>query len=226
MCDRYSITADITELQDQFEINKIMASYTHQYNISPTHSVPIIIGKRQERKLVESRWGLFPFWAKDSINADYDSIKTKPVFERILKKHRCIIPSTGFYGFRPEGKKQKQNPVRIVLTDKPLFGMAGLYEERVDPRGKLHRSCTIVTTGPNRLIADYASRMPVILEGEALDEWMSPVSAGQPFTDQQFEPYSAKRMQAYPVTVQLLNEQHNSPDCIEEYQPQLAWVKH
>jgi putative SOS response-associated peptidase YedK len=214
MCDRFSITADIVELREHFQVNKVMASYALRYNISPTHDITIVIGKSQERKLVDSRWGLFPFWAKDSVNADFESVQSKPVFERILKKQRCIIPCSGFYGFRPEGKTVR--PYRFVLKETNLFGMAGLYEERVDPRGRLHRSCTIVTTVPNRLVADYSSRMPVILENDEMDRWLDSTPGTRPLPKQPFEPYSGKRMQAYPVSAQMLDEHHDAPDCIAE----------
>ncbi|GGG14916.1 SOS response-associated peptidase [Paenibacillus abyssi] len=223
MCERFSLTVDSAQLQEQFDINKVMCDYNQRYNISPTQSVPVIVGGRRERKLVDARWGLFPFWAKDSVNADFDSVSGKKIFDRILKKQRCVIPCSGFYGWRTEGKVSYA--VRIVLRDQQVFAMAGLYEERVDPRGALHRSCTIVTTMPNRVVSDYHDRMPVILDEQERENWLNPEITDKKMLENHIYAYPASLMRAYPVTPLLRNEQLETPEVIKEFAPHLAMLK-
>ena len=58
------------------------------------------------------------------------------------------------------------------MSDWKPFGMAGLWDFWQGPRG-LIRSCTIVTTTPNKMTANVHDRMPVILSREAQGEWLA-----------------------------------------------------
>ena len=223
MCERFSQTADIVQLQETFGITKMLTSYRQRYNISPLQQLPIIISSRRERSLVDSRWGLFPYWARDSVNADYDSVSGKKIFERILKRQRCIIPCSGFYSTRTEGKHSSS--VRIVLRDQPVFGMAGLYETRVDPRGMQHRTFTIMTTMSNRVVSEYTERMPVILDREDMDLWLDTDTTDSSLWNSRIYPYAASRMDSYPVNPRLQLDESETPDCIVHYDPGTLTVK-
>ncbi|MFS0722872.1 SOS response-associated peptidase [Paenibacillus sp. 1P07SE] len=223
MCERFSLTADIVQLQQTFGITKMMTPYRRRYNISPLQQVPIVIGKLHERELVDSRWGFFPYWAKDSVNADYDAVSGKKIFERILKRQRCIVPCSGFYMTRTEGKLSSS--LRVVLRDKPVFGMAGLYETRVDPRGLEHRTFTIVTTMSNRIVSEYTERMPVILEAEDMDLWLDANATDTSCWNSRIYPYAASGMDSYPVNPRLQLEELDTPDCIVQYDPGTLTVK-
>lgn len=223
MCERFSLTADIAELQHTFGLTQILTPYQRRYNIAPLQQIPIVIGSRHERKLVDSRWGLFPYWAPDSVNADFDSVSGKKIFERILKRQRCIIPCSGFYSTRTEGKDSRS--VRIVLREKAVFGMAGLYETRVDPRGVKHRTFTVITTTPNRIVSEYTERMPVILEREDMELWLDAEATDPTLWSTRIYPYAASRMDSYPVNPRLQQDGLDSPDCIVQYEPGVLTVK-
>ncbi|XEC93077.1 SOS response-associated peptidase [Paenibacillus tarimensis] len=223
MCERYSLNVRPAELQEKFRIHKIYTVLTERYNISPTQSVPIVIGGSDNRKLIEARWGLFPFWAKDSINADFDSVSRKKIFDRIISRQRCVIPCSGFFSWRTKGKVGEA--FRIVLRNQNVFAMAGLFETRVDPRGAVHYSCTIVTTAPNRVVSEYYDRMPVILDDAEREQWLHPEFTDRKMLGNHIYAYPASQMHVYPVTPLIQNESLETPEAIEEFRPQLAMLK-
>ena len=52
--------------------------------------------------------------------------------------------------------------------------MAGLWEVWYDAEDKPLRTCTIITTEPNVVLASVHDRMPVILSEESWDRWLAP----------------------------------------------------
>jgi len=196
MCDSISLTADLYELQDRFGITKTMAPVDRRELIQPTCDTVVIVGRNGERRLVEARWGLFPFWAKDSMKADFSALLGKPAFRRMLTKQRCVIPCSSFQAARREGKTHVS--ARFVPENGGVFALAGLYEERVDSRGEVHRSCTIVTTRPNRLVSAYSDSMPVILDRDATGDWLRPVFEGEDGRLRPFDPYDEAEMRVEP----------------------------
>jgi putative SOS response-associated peptidase YedK len=168
----FALTSSLDEIRDRFEIVKITAEYEPQEAVEPTDPVPIIVGRRRERRLVDARWGLFPFWAKDSVHADLHGVLDKPIFDRLVRKQRCIVPGTALATLREDGRLC--HIVRMMPKEGGLFGMAGLYEEFVNGSGKLHRAFTIVTTDSRGGHGDVRSRMPLLLGDAEAEEWLNP----------------------------------------------------
>lgn len=112
MCGRYNLRATPRELAEFFELLREPDSLPPRYNIAPTTQVPIIRSMDGHREATPVRWGLVPSWAKDVkgsaplINARADGIDTKPSFRSAFKKRRCLIPASGFYEWRREGKQK------------------------------------------------------------------------------------------------------------------------
>ncbi|MBD2846090.1 SOS response-associated peptidase [Paenibacillus sp. IB182496] len=223
MCQRYSLIAESSELQRRFRMLNLPDAPKARYNISPTQDVPIVIGGPEERRIVEARWGLFPFWAKDSVNADYDSVSGKPVFERLVKRQRCLVPCSGFYGWKTEGKSSRA--VRFVLPNQGVFALAGLYEERYDQHRRLHRTCTIMTTMANRLVAGYDTRMPVIMDETERESWLDPRMTDKRMLANHMYAYPASLMHAYAITPLARDEALETPEVIRELAPDLVLIK-
>ncbi|TVY07268.1 SOS response-associated peptidase [Paenibacillus cremeus] len=215
MCDRYSLSVELSELTDYFQIASVRSAYQPRYNIAPTQSVAAIVNVEGERRLESFRWGLMPFWAKDAVNADSESVMEKRAYRRMFSKQRCIIPCNGFYMWRHEGKVSQ--PVRIVLKDQGVFGMAGLYDIWQTPSGNEIRTCTLMTTRSNRLIYDYAPAMPAILREEEMASWLDPARNKEPdYLQTLLKPYHPERMRAYPVTPRLSDLSLESEECFDE----------
>jgi putative SOS response-associated peptidase YedK len=50
--------------------------------------------------------------------------------------------------------------------------MAGLWTKWKSPKGEQVLSCTIITCGPNRVLAELHDRMPVILRENEWPKWL------------------------------------------------------
>ena len=122
--------------------------------------------------------GLVPFWAKDEhvgykmINARVEGIDKKPAFKRALVSQRCLIPAPAFFEWKAEaGQKTKY---RIGRKDGEMFGFAGLYDIWRSPNGNALKSCTIITTPPDKVVEPIHDRMPAILLPEDEEAWLKP----------------------------------------------------
>lgn len=153
-----------------------------RYNICPTTQIDIVTERGGKRELIPARWGLVPSWWKKSLkelpatfNARSDTVAEKPMYRGAFKKRRCIIPSSGYYEWRKveDGKE----PHFFSRADKDILSMAGLWEEWTDPAtGEALISATIIVTDASDEIAHIHDRMPVILEKDAIGDWLLGVS--------------------------------------------------
>jgi putative SOS response-associated peptidase YedK len=66
-------------------------------------------------------------------------------------------------------------------------------------------SCTILTTGPNSLVADIHDRMPVIVPPDKYDQWLDPDVNDFDAIRDILKPYDANLMPRYPVSRKLNN---------------------
>jgi putative SOS response-associated peptidase YedK len=104
MCGRYRLTAKERYLRDHFGLD-VGVKWLPRWNIAPTQMIPTIRQHPEEPVRIFSlmRWGLIPYWAKDSpiglktINAMSETAAIKPVFRDAFKYRRCLVPADGFY---------------------------------------------------------------------------------------------------------------------------------
>jgi putative SOS response-associated peptidase YedK len=121
-------------------------------------------------ELVSMRWGLVPWWWKKplkqlpaSFNARAETVTDKPMFREAFKRHRCIIPASGYYEWlkRPDGKQ----PYFISAADGSVLSFAGLWDRwKIPETGEPVISCTIIVTDANALTRPIHDRMPVVLD--------------------------------------------------------------
>lgn len=177
MCGRFTLDIDILTLMGRYGMAYVDPQWTPNSNIRPTTPI-LAIADLINMRAELYRWGLVPFWAKDTnasystFNARSEGIETKPAFRDAFKHRRCLIPASGYYEWRDEGGRKKQ-PYLFKVADQNLFYFAGLWESYQTATNDEVRSCTIITCAPNALAGQYHDRMPVILPGEAADIWMA-----------------------------------------------------
>lgn len=188
------------------------------YNVAPTDRVYAVADHESDRRLVQMRWGLIPFWAKAAaiggrhINARAEGIATKPAFRDSFMAKRCLIPADGFFEWqkRPKGKL----PHYLFRTDGDPLALAGLWASWRDPgSGERLLSCTIITTEPNGLVAPIHDRMPVVLAEGAWDRWLDR-EFGEVAALQAMLVPSAEPMSAHPVSTLVNSVRNNLPECI------------
>ncbi len=189
-----------------------------RYNVVPSNPVAAILNEKT-RRIEPLRWGLIPSWAKDEtigarmINARAETIAEKPSFKGLLNKHRCLILADGFYEWA-EGPSGKQ-PYFIHLKSDEAFTLAGLWSHWTNAKGQEIKTCTIITCGPNSLMEKIHNRMPVILDGKAREAWLDPDNKEGAALTALLQPYSAKEMQAYPVSKLVNSPQNDTEDCLK-----------
>jgi putative SOS response-associated peptidase YedK len=95
------------------------------------------------------------------INARAETVAEKPAFRDAFRRRRCLIPADGFYEWKAVDKGKQ--PYYISLRSGEPMALGGLWESWRGADGSVLRTCAIVTTGPNGLMASIHERMPLII---------------------------------------------------------------
>ncbi len=215
MCGRYGLEYP-REVRDRFDARMVEEINEHQlliprFNIAPTQDVLVVARSRAGERIVSAmRWGLVPSYSKDMksgpllINLRAETVLDRGHFRGLLERRRCIIPADGFYEWQRNGKERQ--PWDFHLHERVMFGFAGLYDVWRTENGWL-RSCTILTTAPNELVAQLHDRMPVMLPREAEAAWLDEAAHPQDLVEL-CTPLPAEAMAGLPV-VPLVNSVNN-----------------
>jgi putative SOS response-associated peptidase YedK len=210
MCGRFTLITDIQTVAAIFGVPATLEAQP-RYNIAPSQDVVSIL-RNGSAHLEWLRWGLIPSWAAEEtigsrmINARAETLAEKPSFKRLLRTRRCLIVADGFYEWQRH--QNGKTPMYITLRDRAPFAFAGLWDQWSDAEGRTLRTCTIVTTEPNELLAPIHNRMPVILPRTACERWLDPTVREPEALLPLLRPYPAEEMQARPVS-RLVNDPRN-----------------
>lgn len=219
MCGRFVRKSTITIIEDEFDIYEVQWAFEPSYNIAPSQDVACVVGNGGNR-LAKFRWGLVPFWAEDPsigykmINARAETVAQKKSFARAFKKQRCLVVADGFYEWRKLADGKRKIPMYVHLRAERPFGFAGLYENWKAKDGTTLRTCTIITTQPNELMAPIHNRMPVIVAPDKRKIWLDREIEDPNALMSLLGPYTANEMEAYEVSKRVNSPTYNEPDCI------------
>ena len=112
MCGRYSLAADLDNIQPRFELFANDLTYSPRYNIAPTQPV-LAVTNDEGKQAAYLRWGLIPSWAKSAsagnrlINARAETVAERPSFRTALASRRCMVIADGFLRMAEDRKRQK-----------------------------------------------------------------------------------------------------------------------
>lgn len=222
MCGRYALHSLPEIVALQFGLAS-PPPFEPRYNIAPTADVLVVREDREgQRFATRLRWGLVPFWATDPsigsklANVRAESVAEKPAFQNAFQRHRCLIPASGFYEWKPVAGRKL--PYYIRPADNGVFAFAGLYETWSSPEGRLH-TCTILTTDANALVRDIHNRMPVIVEPENYGRWLDPANTTGASLEPLLAPYPPELILAWPVSTRVNNARNEDPALIERIEP-------
>ncbi|MCU1351615.1 MAG: hypothetical protein JWM05_824 [Acidimicrobiales bacterium] len=229
MCGRFVSASPPDEVARYFDATEVTERVLDpSYNVAPTHDVYAVLSDGQTRRLDTLHWGLVPFWAKapsvgsKMINARAETLADKGTYRRAFEKRRCIIPADGFYEWRKvPGHKQKQ-PYFIHRPDGDPLALAGIWEtwrgpERSGPPQL--RSCSIITTSANELLAPVHDRMPVILPATAWDRWLDPTFDDLDLLGQLLVPAPSRLLAMHPVGTDVNKVDTNDAHLVEAVAP-------
>ena len=188
-----------------------------RYNIALTQFVAAIReDDNKDRELVMLRWGLVPFWAKDPsignrmINARAETVAEKPSYRAAFRHRRCLVLADGFYEWRRTG--DTKTPYFISLANGEPFALAGLWESWKDKdSGDLLQTTTLITTDANDFMRPVHHRMPVIVQSDTADEWLS----GSAQESLQHVLERTPSLQAWPVDRRVNNARNEGETLID-----------
>lgn len=222
MCGRYTLTTDLSAIQEHFGITTLPPGMSEQwqprYNMAPGQKLPVILPAESGRELRLMRWGLIPSWADDPsigykmINARSETASEKPAFKRAFLARRCIIPADSFYEWKKSGKEKQ--PLRILRPNRQPFGLAGLWEEWRSPEGELLESFTILTTEANQKVRPVHERMPVILPKTAQRKWLDPRLRDAGELNDLLHAPPDDLLEIYPVSTLVNAAKNDVPECV------------
>jgi putative SOS response-associated peptidase YedK len=215
MCGRFAFYSPAEATAALFGVDGSLA-VEPRYNIAPTQFVAAVRDDEEmQRELVMLRWGLVPFWAKDPaignrmINARAETVAEKPSYRAAFKHRRCVVLADGFYEWRRDG--ELKTPYFISLASGNPFALAGLWEHWTDKEsGESLQTTTLITTHANDFMQPLHHRMPVILEADTANEWLSGSS--------NYLEDSAERtpaLTAWPVSRRVNNARNQGQELID-----------
>jgi putative SOS response-associated peptidase YedK len=94
------------------------------------------------------------------------------MFRDAFRRTRCLIPANGYYEWQdtPGGKQ----PHYFTRRDDQPITFAGLWALWRDKQaGETIKSCAMIITDANDFVAEVHDRMPVILESDQFEPWLT-----------------------------------------------------
>jgi putative SOS response-associated peptidase YedK len=226
MCGRFASATPVKKLVEQFLVEELtIDDHDPSWNVAPTAQVLAVAASSEGvRRLGTFKWGLVPSWAKDPsignrmINLRAETVSEKPSFKRTLAKHRCIIPVDGFYEWKDMGKGRKKQPFFIRPRDGTVLALAGLWEAWKEKRDSDEddwlRTCTIITTRPNKLLSSIHDRMPVVLPPEKWDTWLDRDNDDVDALAKLLKPAPETLLELYPVSTEVNNVRNDGEQLV------------
>jgi putative SOS response-associated peptidase YedK len=225
MCGRYSLaTPTPAQLRARFPIGESVET-RQRYNVAPGDDILTVTTDRDGAPRGEVlRWGFLPFWAKTPsegfkmINARAETIADKPAYRSSFERYRCLIIADGFYEWQPREHAATQ-PFHITRVDRQPFAFAGLWSvwHRGDPDEL--RTCTIVTTAADDLIAPIHDRKPVILIPEVEALWLDP-GTPEPVLHDLLAGLPPAEIALRPVGTAVNDAHYDGPECLADPPPE------
>jgi putative SOS response-associated peptidase YedK len=176
MCSLYSFRKSAAETRSLLDYLE-QPDFPPREVITPGSPIAIVRDESGARHFALVRWGFVPSWAKEIqpgkplVNARAETILEKATFRNAIRRRRCLVPADGFYEWKGDVLGRKV-PHFIHKRDHSLFAFAGIWEHWVGPDGSELESAAIITTEPNKEMAEIHTRMPVILESSDHARWL------------------------------------------------------
>ena len=186
MCGRFTRFTPAADIAKAFSAVASQVEIDPSYNVAPTRSIYVVKGG-VSRAINELHWGLVPAWSKDisrassMINARVESVREKPSFRNLLSINRCVVPVDGYYEWKQvpvKGKVSAKQPfyfsasVESEYCHDGMLAIAGLWTTWGNG-DELYSSCTALTTEATERISIVHHRMPMLLDKQGLDLWLS-----------------------------------------------------
>jgi putative SOS response-associated peptidase YedK len=228
MCGRFVATATPAQLADYLRVDGVRTEALEpSWNVAPTDAVYAVAENRDEERLLGTyKWGLVPFWAKDAkggarmINARAETLESK--FRRTFERRRCLLPADGFYEWEKLEGGGKQ-PWFIHRADGAPMVFAGLWEvwkpEGASEDDEPLRTCSIITTEANDLLARIHDRMPAVISPHDWELWLDRSVTDPAAVRHLLAPADPRQFDMFEVSPAVNNVRNNSGELVTPINP-------
>ena len=212
MCGRYALHGPKSRRREPAWADAL-DDFEPRFNVAPSDTMPIVRLADGAARVVAARWGLVPYWAKDSkiafktINARAETVATKPAFRDAYRHRRCLVPASGYYEWHagPRGKQ----PYYFTTDDGALLTFAGLWDVWRSTAGETLTSYTIIVGAAGASGPHAQNRLPVIVEERDRQRWL----AG-PDVDRLLDPLPASRLARHAVSPRVNTTRNDDPSLV------------
>lgn len=186
MCGRVTLTkTGIRDIADELEAELAEDAerlYRPRYNGAPSETHWIVERVGDHRLLLPAVWGYLAS-GRPLINVRGEQVGSGGGFRHAFADRRCAVVTDGFYEWTKDHR-----PFWFHRPDGGLVLLAGLFQpppavepgvapaaraSAADPAAATRPRFTILTTRPNRVVAEIHDRMPVVLSPDRVDEWLA-----------------------------------------------------
>lgn len=161
MCGRYYFYEENNKFVKSVADEDENESVDTMEDKSPGKVIPVLIAKNHQIVYTSMKWG---YSMKTNhtlvINARSESLLERKMFSEDAKKHRCLIPITGFYE-----KDSRKNQLSFESKQRETLFLAGIYRVK-------EKEVTIITTKANQTMKGIHSRMPLIIPKKEINNWL------------------------------------------------------
>ena len=140
--------------------------------VFPSQKATVIMGREHHLEAEQMPWGFPRFEGRGLlINARAETAAERRTFRESVLHRRCVIPAKGFW----EWNKSKEK-FSFERPDAQVMFMAGCYD-CFDGQERF----VILTTEANSSVKPVHDRMPLILEQNELEDWVTDDGAAEYF---------------------------------------------
>ena len=175
MCGRYYMddetTREIRRLVLKLD-QKICSESDQTTAVFPSQKATVITGRGRQLEAEQMIWGFPRFDGRGIlINARAETAMERHTFKESVLHRRCVIPAKGFWEWNMSKEK-----FSFERTDSQVLFMAGCYD-CIDGQNRF----VILTTEANSSVKPVHDRMPLILERNELESWVTDDNAVEYF---------------------------------------------
>jgi putative SOS response-associated peptidase YedK len=221
MCGRVTLTkTGIRDIADELEAELAEDAerlYRPRYNGAPSETHWIVERVGDHRLLLPAVWGYLAS-GRPLINVRGEQVVAGGGFRHAFADRRCAVVTDGFYEWTKDHR-----PFWFHRADGGLILLAGLFQpaptdattavrsKAADPAAATRPRFTILTTRPNRVVAEVHDRMPVVLPPDRVDEWLAndPARAGRLIA-----PAAEDALTATAVSRRVSSVKNDDPECL------------
>lgn len=175
MCGRYAFS----DIDDIYEARRILEEVAQRLGdedaasvktgeVFPTERAAVIAQRPNGTCATVMQWG-YPLNGKLLINARSETLMEKPLFRKSLSGGRCLVPCTGFFEWKGEGRQKQKFLIRPEGVR--FFYLAGLFSRFVVD-GHTSDRFVIVTAPASEAMREIHPRMPLIVPESDTALWL------------------------------------------------------